>query len=229
MSLIDLERLRMLSEARKDLKYLLDRGYNRSSALKLIGDRRQLSRSERSILYRSVYSRADAEAIASKRVKAGELIDAEVWADGFNILNTVEAMLRGDPIILSDDGVLRDFSEIHGKYRLTQNTHNALNLIVEGLKELRVAQAWIIFESQISRSGEIAAYTRKLLDKAGLRGGSMAMKAVDSELIRSGEVVLSSDSAILLRCKKFFDISAYMIRKLSSVKIISLASKGEII
>ena len=222
MTAISSERLKILAEAGRDLRYLLNRGYNRSPSLKLIGDKYRLDKAERSILYRSIYSSSDVERIASKRVMAEDLRDEHVLIDGFNVMNTVETMLRGDPLILCDDGVLRDFSEIHGKYKLTEKTHESLKLLLKALRELRTPSAKILFESQISRSGEIAGYARRLLKEVGLDGGAETAKNVDSQLQRSKHVVMTSDSAILLRCIKFYDLPAYILRWIPRARIISL-------
>ena len=222
MTAISSERLKILTEAGRDLRYLLNRGYNRPSSLKLIGDKYRLDKAERSILYRSIYSSSDVERMASKRVMAEALRDEHVLIDGFNVMNTVETMLRGDPLILCDDGVLRDFSEIHGKYKLTEKTHESLKLLLKALKELRVASAKILFESQISRSGEIAGYARRLLREMGLDGSAETAKNVDSQLQRSRHVIMTSDSAILLRCTKFYDLPAYILRWIPRTKVISL-------
>ena len=222
MTAISSERLKILAEAGRDLRYLLNRGYNRSLSLKLVGDKYRLDKAERSILYRGIYSSSDVESIVSKRVMAEDLRDEHVLIDGFNVMNTVETMLRGDSLILCDDGVLRDFSEIHGKYKLSEKTHESLQLLLRALKELRIASAKILFESQISRSGEIAGYARRLLRETGLDGGAETAKNVDSQLQRSRHVIMTSDSAILLRCTKFYDLPAYILRWIPQAVIISL-------
>jgi len=222
MTAISSDRLKILAEAGRDLRYLLNRGYNRSSSLKLVGDKYRLNRAERSILYRGIYSLSDVESIASKRLMAEDLRDEHVLIDGFNVMNTVEAMLRGEPLILCDDGVLRDFSEIHGKYKLSEKTHESLRLLLKALKELRIASAKMLFESQISKSGEIAGYARRLLRGIGLDGGAETAKNVDSQLQRSKRVIMTSDSAILLRCVKFYDLPAYILRWIPRTRIISL-------
>lgn len=199
-------RLEILKEAKIDLKFLLERGYRRQSALKLVGDRYQLNRAERSILFRSVMLEQEASIIRLKRLKPEQLRGEKVIVDGFNVLNTVEAMLRGEPLILCDDEVLRDILETHSKYRLSHLTTKALEVILEFLKKAGVAEVEVLYESQISRSGEIAGLTRRTLSQIGLQGGARTAKTVDSILVKSGEIVASSDSAILLKCRAFIDI-----------------------
>jgi len=199
-------RIDVLREARKDLKFLLNRGYRKSSALKLVGDRYQLNKAERSILFRSVLSDKEAVIIRSKRIDAEKLRGREVLIDGFNVLNTVEAMLRGETLILCDDGVLRDFSEVHSKYKLSGLTERALTEVLSFLKKLEVARAELLYESQISRSGEIAGLTRRMMKAFGIEGDARTIRTVDSILSRSQKIVATSDSAILLKCKHFIDI-----------------------
>jgi len=199
-------RIDVLKEAKADLKFLLNRGYRKSSALKLVGDKYQLNKAERSILFRSALPDEEADLIRSKLVAVEQLEGRKLLVDGFNVLNTVEAMLRGEPLILCDDGVLRDFSEVHSKYRLTDLTEKALANILTFLKRAKTAEVVILYESQISRSGEIAALTRRMMADMEMRGDSRTTRMVDSALIRSEEIVATSDSAILLKCRRFTDI-----------------------
>jgi hypothetical protein len=199
-------RIDVLREARLDLKFLLERGYRRQSALRLVGDKYQLGRAERSLLFRSVIPESEAEVIRSKIIAPEKLAEERVLVDGFNALNTVEAMLRGEPLILCDDGVLRDIMETHSKYSPSHLTEDALKMILEFLKGARAAEVEVLYESQISKSGEIAGLTRHLLSEIGLRGGSRTEKTVDSILAKSSEVIATSDSAILLICRAFIDV-----------------------
>jgi len=215
------KRLAVLKEAATDLRYLLNRGYNKPSALKLVGDRYQLNKIERSILFRSVYSQRECMIIKSKRVEPGELRENEIWIDGFNVLNTVEAILRGECVILCDDGVIRDFSEIHSKYKITELTEAALSAVADFLKMAEVRQTVILFETQISKSGELAALTRSLMTKSGIKCTAKTTKTVDSELIKSGKIIASSDSALLLKCRKFIDLPAHL-NIINKAKILTL-------
>ncbi|MCD6591971.1 MAG: DUF5616 domain-containing protein, partial [Thaumarchaeota archaeon] len=62
------------------------------------------------------------------------------------------------------------------------------------------------YESQISRSGEIASLTRRMMANYNLVGTARTLKTVDSFLARSDEIIATSDSIILLRCRSFIDI-----------------------
>lgn len=221
-SLEDPERLKILRQAYRDLKYLLEKGYKKASSIRFIGDHYQLSKKERLILYRSVYPKDEIKVIKSKMMKPGQLKGLELWIDGFNVLNTVEAALRGEILLLCDDGVLRDFSEIYGGYKISENTWKVLNLITEALKKLSVSRTRILFESQISKSGIIASRMREILKENELKGTAETLKKVDSTLSKTLNPIATSDSAIILRCQRFFDLSRYIINGLRYNRVISL-------
>ncbi|MDW7986227.1 MAG: DUF434 domain-containing protein [Nitrososphaerota archaeon] len=220
-------RLRVLREAAEDLRYLLNRGYNKETVLRLVGDRYLLDREERLVLYRSVYSMDEVEQIKKKRMEERMLQDQKVLVDGFNVLNTIEAALRGDELILCDDGIIRDFSQVYGKYRLTQQTLTSLSLMIEALKTLKVSEALVLYESQISKSGEIAKKTREIIREKEIDGDAETSKTVDSILSRSERIVCTSDSAILLRCKSYFDLAGYIITsRIKNTQILSLSKNS---
>ena len=74
--MIDAGRVELIHEAAKDLRYLLNRGYRKPTALKLVGDRYGLNRRERLILFRGILPKHEAEAIKSKRLgEVQQLLD----------------------------------------------------------------------------------------------------------------------------------------------------------
>ncbi len=219
----DSNRLEALREAAVDLRYLLNRGYRKESALKLVGDKYQLNKTERLILYRSIYSKSEAESIKKKMLTPDMLTDKDVWIDGFNVLNTVEAALRRELLILCDDGVVRDFSQVYGSYKISQYTMSSISMMMEELKNLEASNVIILYDSQVSKSGIIAAKTRETMWSLGLRGDAEAVKKVDSTLSRIDAVVCTSDSVILLACKQFFDLAGYIaINKIGRTDIVML-------
>ena len=205
------DRLEVLREAAVDLRYLLDRGYRKESALKLVGDKYQLDKSERLVLYRSTYSKNEIKHAKGKMLGSSMITGKDLWIDGFNVLNTVEAALKGELLILCDDGVVRDFSQVYGRYRFSQLTLSSLQLIMGELKNLRPSHVRVFYDSQISKSGEIAKMTREVISNLGLMGDAETTKTVDSILSKTDAVVCTSDSVILSACRYVFDLAGYII------------------
>jgi hypothetical protein len=135
----------------------------------------------------------------------------DLWIDGFNVLNTVEAALKGELLILCDDGIVRDFSQVYGRYRFSQLTLSSLQLIMGELKNLHPSCVRVFYDSQISKSGEIAKITREVISNLGLRGDAETTKTVDSILSKTDAVVCTSDSVILSACRYIFDLAGYII------------------
>ncbi len=206
----------------KDMRYLLDRGYKRESAVNFVASRYVLDRMGRSILYRCVYSSEDAKKIKEKAASPDELKGSRVAVDGFNVLNTLQSFINGKLLVLCDDGVVRDVSEVHGGFRPTSMTEELIRLVVRTLKELEVANVVFYYESQISKSGETSALTRRILKEEGVDGLVETEKCVDSALIRDKRIVVTSDSVVLHRADKFFDLAGYIILREKSSNLISL-------
>jgi hypothetical protein len=205
------DRFEVLKEAAVDLRYLLDRGYRKESALRLVGDKYQLDKSERLVLYRSTYSKNEIQNVKEKMLESSMVAGKDLWIDGFNVLNTVEAALKGELLILCDDGIVRDFSQVYGRYRFSQLTLSSLQLIMGELKNLHPSCVRVFYDSQISKSGEIAKITREVISNLGLRGDAETTKTVDSILSKTDAVVCTSDSVILSACRYIFDLAGYII------------------
>jgi len=214
-----------LKRAVEDFRYLLGRGYNRESALKFVGDKYQLNKSIRLLLYRCVYGKSEAKKHREKLVSITEMKNEVLAVDGYNSLITVESMLENKPIILCDDGFIRDLSAIHGKYKFTSTTIQALKLLAKTLLKSKIKQVKFFFDSQVSRSGELASLTRKILVEAGLDGDALAVKKADSEVLGWSKIVASSDAVIIQKANKVFDLAGETIKQENPKKILRLNSK----
>jgi len=119
-----------------DYRFLKNRGYPAKAALKLVGDRYRLSLVERNCLLRGV---VEDELASNRRMKnhPPEKIAGRAPRDRlFNVLITVESYLKGSPLFLADDGVIRDAAKVHGSYRRSPQTQRAVRIIFDALSEL---------------------------------------------------------------------------------------------
>jgi len=78
----------------------------------------------------------------------------------------------------------------------------------------------MMFDSQMSRSGELAAEVRRRLRQVGLRGDARTVAGVDFK-VRGFDVASSSDRAIIERARAAWDIPAEVLRR-RKAKIIDL-------
>ncbi len=195
-----------------DLRYLLERGYNRSVAVKVVGDRYRLTKEQRNLLLRCVYARAEAEAHRRKLLKAEQVRGRGLVIDGYNVLITVESWLRGSPCIACDDGVVRDVSGVYGKHRFESGvTDTALDAIFTALKGLSPSSAEFIFDSMVSFSGRLCAYINRTARNWGIGVVARTARAPDRELLNLREVVCTSDMGVIARAVRVFDLAGYVI------------------
>jgi len=201
-----------LQKAAKDFRYLLNRGYPRKASLELVGNRYELTFDERHLLHRGVFSEADSEARRKKVISIKEVQDKDLAVDGHNVLITIEAGLSGRPLILADDGFIRDISGLSGSFKKTEVTEKAIRLVITFLKKWKPRHTLFLFDAPISKSGILAQELRNLLKKENLPGDALAMKVPEKTLIGLPGVVATSDTAIIDRSKKVIDLAGDIIR-----------------
>jgi len=209
-------------EAVKDLRYLLNRGYNRESAVRFVGDRYQLNSRQRLTLYRAVYDEKTAEAHMSKMVPVSAVRGRRIAVDGYNTLITVESLLEDKLVVSCDDGFVRDISAIHGRHKPTRTTTRALQLLLELLQELQPSEVLFSYDAQVSFSGELAAQTRRLFTEYGLHGEAHVVKQADVFALKHGEIVSSSDAVLIDKAARVVDLAGEIGRRRFRNKLLTL-------
>jgi hypothetical protein len=220
-------RFQDLQKPAEDFRYLLNQGYPRKASLELVGNRYELAFNERHLLHRGVFSDGESEARRKKIVSAKAIKNKDLAIDGHNVLITIEAGLSGRPLILADDGFVRDISGLSGNYRKTGVTEKAIALIIRFLKQRGPANTLFLFDAPISMSGILAQELRALLKKEDLSGDALAVKVPEKILIGFPGVIATSDTAILDRSEKVIDLAGHMIRKQIGLKSLLRWRKGD--
>lgn len=185
----------VLGEAARDLRHLLGRGYPRARALDLVGDRYALDASARRLLHRGVHAPEVARARRGKLLPVAALAGRAVAVDGHNQIIALEAALRGLPLVMGDDGALRDIQGLGPRHQPDETTWAAARLLCAALKG--TVSALVLLDAPLSKSGELAARLRGLLAELGLPGEALAVAVPEKELLLHPGPVASSDGAIL--------------------------------
>ncbi|MDI9644651.1 MAG: DUF434 domain-containing protein [Candidatus Verstraetearchaeota archaeon] len=199
-----------LRDPAEDLRYLLARGYQRSSAVRFVGDRYNLAKQERLYLYRCVYPESTASLHSKKCVPPDCVKGTSVSIDGFNVLRTVNGALRGAPVFVCDDGFVRDIS-VGLKRPSVEELIESLEIVTSVVAELRPAGVTFVYDRPVSRSGMISKRTGEMMGEKGIRGSSLTSLHPDTEVLSLGEVVATSDSVVIQRAKLVFDLAGYII------------------
>jgi hypothetical protein len=207
-----------LQKASEDFRYLLNRAYSRKAALELVGNRYQLTSDQRHLLHRGVFSDWDAKSRQKKRIAPHQVRGYDLVIDGYNVLITIEAGLSGRPLIFGDDGFIRDISGLSRNFKKTEMTVQALELILNFLKRVKPHQTLFLFDSPISRSGELALEVRGRMQRENLPGDALAVRVPEKILIGFPGRVATSDTAIIDRSQKVVDLAGTVLSRQKKLK-----------
>jgi hypothetical protein len=202
-----------IQKSAEDFRYFLNRGYPRKATLELVGNRYALTFEERHLLHRGVFSSSDSKARRKKIILVTEIKNKDLAIDGHNILITIEAALSSRPLVLADDGFIRDISGLSGSFKKSKTTEKAIQLVINILKKWRPPKTLFLFDAPISMSGELAQEVRDNLKKENLLGDAMAVKVPEKILFGFPGVISSSDTAIIDSSRRIFDLAGYIIRE----------------
>lgn len=182
----------------KDYLFFLDRAYPQKSILKLIGDRYELSSTERSVLYRGVCSTHHLLKRKSKQIELIEHRNCSLYIDAYNVLITIGSYLNGKIVFIANDGYLRDASELHGKQFRKEIMNRSIVLLFQYLNNKSPAEVIFYIDQPVSYSGKLADDLRKQLLKNQIQGDAVTLQSPDHIMKKLSKGILAtSDSAII--------------------------------
>lgn len=188
-----------------DLRFLLDRSYNKDSAIRVVADKYRLTKKEMNFLLRAVFSKKEADEHKKKLTKSVK--GKDIVVDGYNVLITVESFLKKKEIFLCDDGFVRDVSATFGKYRITRGTPKAVDMILEKIKKMNPGNVTFIFDAQVSFSGELCKMFRDKMSEMGIKGTAKTRKNADYAIANSKGIICTSDRAIIKKVERVLDLA----------------------
>ena len=210
-------------QAAGDYRFLRNRGYPQSGALQLVGNRYRLSTVERHTLFRGV---VPDRAGAPRRLKLQPpeaLGEQPLGIDWFNVLITVESYLKGLAVFVSDDGVVRDAAGVHASYRPGPVSERAEQEILQAVAALAPTRADLFLDSPISFSGTIAGRLREeWARRLSLPCSVQVVPSADYSLKTYPGIVATSDSAIMDRAARLFDLPRHVVESRFAAKLPAL-------
>ncbi|KXS44218.1 MAG: protein of unknown function DUF434 [Methanolobus sp. T82-4] len=211
----------ILIEAAKDIRYLLERGYPGSSAVRFVGDHYRLKDKQRFILSRNVLAPSVASGRRRKRVNCTDTEGRHLLIDGYNVLITLESYLKGEEMWTGDDGFIRDNRGVFNNHVNDRTTCRAVELMNSVLMAANLHSVILLLDLQMSMSGKLAGFIRQSFNEASIPGTVCTSRTVDHELKKAANdsVVATADGVIIDSVNNVLDIPACVIAEKGRDKI----------
>ncbi len=206
-----------LRTAVADYSWLLTREYATPSALKLVGDRYDLTARQRMAVRRSGCSDSALDRRASKMLASTAAASQPLAIDGYNLLITIESALSGGVVLIGRDGCYRDLAGVHGTYRKVEETIPALTMILDRLATMEIRRIDWYLDRPVSNSGRLKTLIAELLEARSARGARQGKWNIelannpDRALKSYAGVVVSSDSVVLDACAAWLNLAGDII------------------
>lgn len=215
-----------LLPAAQDFRFLLGTGYPRQASLTLVGNRYNLPGAARQLLQRGVFDPAVAAGRRLKLLQVPDLAGRPLALDGHNVVITMECALRGVAVMAADDGFIRDIGQVSQRFRPSLLTEQVVQRLSRYLAGHKVGSVTFWYDAPMSRSGELAAATRRIMQACELPGEAQAVPVPEKRLLEGTGVIGSSDTYLIDRSWQVVDVAGEIIRQLSGVRIIGLKAEA---
>lgn len=212
---------RVLIEAANDIRYLLERGYPKSSAVRFVSDHYRLKDKQRFILSRNVLAPSVASDRQRKRVGCNDIEGRDLIIDGYNVLITLESYLMAEEMWIGDDGFIRDNRGVFSNHVNDRTTCRAVELINSILMSANLNSVTLLLDLQMSMSGKLAGFIRQSFNENLIPGCVCTSRTVDHELKKADDdsIVATVDGVIIDSVRNVLDIPACVIAEKGRDKI----------
>jgi len=187
--------LNKFTRAVKDYRYLLERDYPDKGVLKWVGDRYELSSLERTLLYRGITTREQAERFGARITqKPGDLL----IIDGYNVLFTLTNYRLGYPLFVSTDHLCRDAGAQFGKVTNADVFEECFSSLLGHIGKLNTDQIILYLDKPVNNS---ISHLKILQDLAAQLCPGCMIRRVDSAdkaiILHETGILATSDSSII--------------------------------
>ena len=187
-------------EAIHDYVFLLEKKYPHKTIMELIATRYSLNHFERSMLFRGISPADRARARRKKLAEDVTLREQAVHIDLFNTLFTLAAYLRGYPVYLATDGILRDASESHGCSDWIGHLERGLELMMDYLAEQHPDNTFFYIDNPMGHCRKVVEKIHERCTQHGLGHEIILHDSPDHILAKARTGILaSSDSTVIDR------------------------------
>ena len=196
-----------MQTASRHICYLINEGYDMKQASTFVGNHFLLSERQRLAIMRSLATDEQLTGRKSRQIPISDLLDQEVWIDGFNTIITLEVMLSSGILFECMDGTIRDLAALRGTYRLIPETTGAVLMMLETLRKARISKATILLDDPVSNSGRLKSLIAEIGEEFTFELDIQILRDVDRSLYNK-ENVITTDSVVMDHCIGWVNLAA---------------------
>jgi hypothetical protein len=214
-------------DALQDYTLLINKKYPEKTVLEMVATRYSLNHFERSFLYRGISTTAIAEKRKKKLITIEQVDNRTLHVDLFNVLFTIAAYLRGFPVYIANDGMVRDASESHGKGDWEVHLEQGLELMIDHFPELILKESVLYIDNLLEYGLAISEKIRQFARIAVPAIKIISDPSPDHLLKAATEgVIATSDSTIIDKTSlPVFDLAHYILQKSFHPELLTLTSE----
>lgn len=132
-----------------------------------------------------------------------------VVVDGHNVQITMESAVLGRPLLMANDGVLRDVAGESARFRMAEASRAAVDLVFRFLEAHGPRRISFLFDSPMSHSGDLAYEYRRRLRELHMDGEARAVPVPEREIPYEECTVASSDRVVLEESTRWLDLPGF--------------------
>ncbi|MCS3923183.1 DUF434 domain-containing protein [Methanosalsum natronophilum] len=210
--------------AAKDVRYLLNRGYPKTSTLRFVCNHYCLNKSQRNLLSRLIVPDIISKSRHNKKLSCKDIKGASVVIDGYNLIITVDSILTDNDLWKCNDGFVRDNRGIFRNYKISDTTYNAIETIITALEDRKPSSTKIILDSQMSKSGLLADHIRNMVQHRLPNTHVCTSSKTDYHIkMELDKIIITSDGIIIDSVNKVIDLAECIaIRKKVTINELNL-------
>jgi hypothetical protein len=176
----------------------LEKKYPQKTILKLVGDRYSLNSIQRSVLYRGITTKENSTKRKSRLIHEHDIVKKVLHIDAFNVLITIVSYINGQTVFISTDGLLRDCTEAHGRSVKPEILDKVLDLIMQYIASIPVAEAIFYVDEPVNQSADIFNRIQTMLQNHSISGKALILQSPDILIKNLNHgICASSDSVII--------------------------------
>jgi len=212
--------------AASDLQYLLERGFHMKSILKIVSDRYQLNQIQRSLLYRGITTRQNAIVRKSKLINESGLKGQKLTIDTYNVLITIYSYLKGKPVFLAFDGMVRDAGKLKAKISRHNDFDRPLRLLVSYLKSTSAEKYNLLIDEPVKDSEALYNDIKEAFQQEKTQVKIKRIQKADDELLKEKSgIIATSDTEIIDKTNlPIFDLARHILNFHFKVNFLNLQS-----